>query len=124
MEPRIQIGVNRQVPLQYCGIELAEFIPTDLKIRVIDLLSEAGLRTIEATSFVNPRVIPQMADAAEVMRRIARRPGTAYKALVPSLEGAEQALNELGADGWEVTGFARFEIGRENGYRGILKRPY
>ena len=39
-------------------------------------------------------------------------------------EGAEQALNELGADGWEVTGFARFEIGRENGYRVILQRPY
>jgi hypothetical protein len=39
-------------------------------------------------------------------------------------EGAEQALNELGADGWEVAGFAQFEIGRENGYRVILKRPY
>ena len=38
--------------------------------------------------------------------------------------GADQALNELGADGWEVTGFTRFEIGRENGYRVILKRPY
>jgi hydroxymethylglutaryl-CoA lyase len=68
------------------------FIPTDLKVRIIDLLSEAGLRTIEATSFVNPKVIPQMADAAEVMRRIARRPGTTYKALVPNLKGAEQAL--------------------------------
>ena len=39
-------------------------------------------------------------------------------------EGGEQALNELGADGWEVTGFIRFKIGRENGYRVILKRPY
>lgn len=39
-------------------------------------------------------------------------------------EGAEETLNELGADGWEVTGFVRFEIGRENGYRVILKRPY
>ena len=39
-------------------------------------------------------------------------------------EGAEQALNQLGADGWEVTGFVRFEFGRENGYRVILKRPY
>ena len=37
-------------------------------------------------------------------------------------EEAEQTLNELGADGWEVTGFVRFEIGRENGYRVILKR--
>ena len=39
-------------------------------------------------------------------------------------ESAEQALDALGADGWEVTGFARFEMGRENGYRVILKRPY
>lgn len=38
-------------------------------------------------------------------------------------EAAERSLNELGADGWEVAGFARFEIGRENGYRVILKRP-
>lgn len=39
-------------------------------------------------------------------------------------ERGEQALNQLGADGWEVTGFVRFELGRENGYRVILKRPY
>ena len=39
-------------------------------------------------------------------------------------EGAEQVLDELGADGWEAAGFVRFEIGRENGYRVILKRPY
>jgi hypothetical protein len=39
-------------------------------------------------------------------------------------EGAEQVLNQLGAEGWEATGFIRFEIGRENGYRVILKRPY
>ena len=38
-------------------------------------------------------------------------------------EGADRVLNELGADGWEVAGFTRFEIGRENGYRVILKRP-
>ena len=39
-------------------------------------------------------------------------------------EAAEQTLNQFGAEGWEVAGFARFEIGRENGYRVILKRPY
>ena len=39
-------------------------------------------------------------------------------------EVAEQKLNQFGAEGWEVAGFARFEIGRENGYRIILKRPY
>ena len=39
-------------------------------------------------------------------------------------ESAEQVLNQLGAEGWEAAGFVRFEIGRENGYRVILKRPY
>ena len=39
-------------------------------------------------------------------------------------EGAEQLLDQLGADGWEVTGFVRFDMGRENGYRVLLKRPY
>lgn len=39
-------------------------------------------------------------------------------------EVAEQSLNDLGADGWEVAGFARFDIGRENGYRVIMKRPH
>lgn len=77
------------------------FIPTELKVRVIDLLSSAGIQSIEATSFVSPKVIPQMADAAEVMARIARRPGTTYKALVPNLKGAERAF-EARADALEL----------------------
>ena len=77
------------------------FIPTDLKVQVIDLLSAAGLRSIEATSFVNPKVIPQMADSAEVMVRIARRPGVSYKVLVPNLKGAERAF-EAKADAIEL----------------------
>ena len=68
------------------------FIPTDLKVRVINLLSEAGLRSIEATSFVSPKAIPQMIDAGEVMAAITRRPGTRYKVLVPNLKGAERAF--------------------------------
>lgn len=74
------------------------FIPTSLKVATIDALAAAGLRKIEATSFVNPRVIPQMADAAEVMRRITRHPGTAYIALVPNARGAERAVAS-GVDG-------------------------
>ena len=89
------------------------FIPTDLKVRVIDLLSEAGLRSIEATSFVNPKVIPQMADAAEVMERIARRPGTRYKALVPNLKGAERAI-EAKADALELVIVASESYNRKN----------
>ncbi|MEM7356077.1 MAG: hydroxymethylglutaryl-CoA lyase [Acidobacteriota bacterium] len=74
------------------------FIPTELKVRTIERLAEAGLCDIEAVSFVHPRVIPQMADAAEVMARIERKPGVRYLALVPNLKGAERAL-EAAADG-------------------------
>ncbi len=74
------------------------FIPTELKVETIERLAAAGLREIEAVSFVHPRVIPQMADAAEVMARIERAPGVRYLALVPNLKGAERAL-DAGADG-------------------------
>ncbi len=74
------------------------FIPTELKVETIDRLAAAGIRDVEAVSFVHPRVIPQMADAAEVMARIERRPGVRYLALVPNVKGAERAL-AAGADG-------------------------
>ncbi len=69
-----------------------QFIPTDFKVAVIDALSETGLREIQATSFVHPKAIPQLADADEVMTRIKRRPGVKYTALVPNERGAERAL--------------------------------
>ena len=89
------------------------FIPTDLKVRVIDLLSGSGLRSIEATSFVNPKVIPQMADAAEVMSRITRLAGTIYKVLVPNLKGAERAI-EAKADALELVIVASESYNRKN----------
>lgn len=67
-------------------------IPTELKVRFIDALSAAGFSWIEATSFVNPRAVPQMADADTVMTRIQRREGTRYVALVPNPRGLERAL--------------------------------
>jgi hydroxymethylglutaryl-CoA lyase len=66
-------------------------IPTPLKIELIDRLSATGLRSIEATSFVSPKWIPQLADAAEVFSGIARRPGISYPVLVPNLQGYERA---------------------------------
>ena len=69
-----------------------EFVPTDVKVEIIDLISAAGVPSIEVTSFVSPKVIPQMADSAEVMSRIKRSPGTKYTALVPNLRGLERAL--------------------------------
>lgn len=81
----------------------ARIIPTADKIALIDLLSACGLTRIEATSFVSPKWVPQMADAAEVMAGIARRPGVAYAALTPNLQGFE-AARAAGVD--EVAIFA------------------
>lgn len=67
-------------------------VPTADKITYIDLLSAAGFPVVEATSFVSPRAIPQLTDAAEVMAGIQRRPGTRYPVLVPNAKGMERAL--------------------------------
>jgi isopropylmalate/homocitrate/citramalate synthase len=72
-------------------------VSTDDKIRYIDLLSKTGLRWIEATSFVSPKAIPQLADAAEVFERIRKAPGVRYPVLVPNLKGYERA-RAAGAD--------------------------
>ena len=70
-----------------------DFIPTDLKVEVVDRLSEAGLPRIEVTSFVHPKVVPQLRDAEAVMAQIRRRPGTRYAALVPNDTGAARAVD-------------------------------
>jgi isopropylmalate/homocitrate/citramalate synthase len=70
----------------------AQMVPTEVKVRLIDMLSEAGLAAVEATAFVSPKWVPQMADNAEVMQRIARKPGVSYPVLVPNMKGFEAAL--------------------------------
>jgi len=72
-------------------------VPTDVKVALIDMLTDAGLPAIEATSFVSPKWVPQMADAADVMARIARKPGVRYPVLTPNLKGFDAAL-AAGAD--------------------------
>jgi isopropylmalate/homocitrate/citramalate synthase len=67
-------------------------VSTADKIHFIDLLSKAGFPVIEATSFVSPRAVPQLADAAEVMAGIERQPGVRFAALVPNSKGMERAL--------------------------------
>ncbi|MGI8475498.1 MAG: hydroxymethylglutaryl-CoA lyase, partial [Thermomicrobiales bacterium] len=67
-------------------------IPTEVKVTFIDALSASGLTTIEATSFVSPAAVPQLADAAEVMASINRRPGIRYTVLVPNERGLARAL--------------------------------
>jgi hydroxymethylglutaryl-CoA lyase len=78
-------------------------IPTDVKLELIARLADAGLRDIEATAFVAPKWVPQMADHAELMRRLPRRAGVSYPVLVPNLKGFEAAV-ESGAT--EVAVFA------------------
>lgn len=73
-------------------MERGPFIPTDVKVEIVNLLSRTGLPEIQVTSFVHPKAVPQLADAEEVMRRIDRVPGVTYRALVPNLIGAERAL--------------------------------
>ena len=67
-------------------------IPTEAKIAFINMLGEAGFPVVEATSFVSPKAIPQLADASEVMAGISRRPGTRYSVLVPNEKGMRRAL--------------------------------
>ena len=66
-------------------------IPASAKIELIDRLSATGMRTIEATSFVSPKWVPQLADAAEVYAGIAKKAGVAYPVLVPNEQGYERA---------------------------------
>lgn len=67
------------------------FIDTAVKVELVDRLAAAGFQNVEAASFVSPKWVPQMADGAEVMARITRRPGTRYSALTPNLKGFEAA---------------------------------
>ncbi|MFL6138158.1 MAG: hydroxymethylglutaryl-CoA lyase [Frankiaceae bacterium] len=74
------------------GLQNEAPVPTEAKVALIDALSTTGVGRIEAVSFVHPKAIPQMADAAEVWSAIRRDPSVRYSALVPNLKGAQRAL--------------------------------
>jgi len=93
-------------------------VATADKIALIDRLSATGLRTIEATSFVSPKWVPQLADAAEVMAGIARRPGVAYPVLVPNEQGYDRA-RAAGAREVAVFTAASEQFNRTNTNAGI-----
>ncbi|MBC5764946.1 hydroxymethylglutaryl-CoA lyase [Ramlibacter albus] len=69
-----------------------EPVPAEVKIRLVHMLQDAGLKEIEVTSFVSPKWVPQMGDNAEVMAGIHRKPGVRYSVLVPNMKGLEAAL--------------------------------
>jgi len=90
-----------------------QLVDTETKVELIARLGAAGLKVIEATSFVSPRWVPQMGDNAEVMARIRRLPGVAYPVLTPNLQGFEAAL-AAGATEVAVFGAASESFSRKN----------
>jgi hydroxymethylglutaryl-CoA lyase len=77
-----------------------QVVPTAVKVELIERLADAGLTDIEAGSFVSPKWVPQMADSDEVIKRIRRKPGVTYGALVPNMQGYARAqaagIKEIG----------------------------
>lgn len=90
-----------------------ETVPTEDKIELVHMLIDAGVREIEAVSFAHPKVLPQLADAAEVMARVPRQPGVVYRGLAPNLRGAQRAA-DCGLDELVVVVSADEEVSRRN----------
>ena len=91
----------------------AGVVATAVKLELIHRLADAGLPAVEATAFVSPKWVPQMADHAEVMAGIRRKPGVAYPVLVPNMKGFEAAL-AAGAEEIAVFGAASEAFSRKN----------
>ena len=88
-------------------------VPTGVKLELIERLAEAGLRSVEATAFVSPKWVPQMADHTEVLERIRRKPGVSYPVLTPNLKGFE-AARAAGATEVAIFGAASEAFSRRN----------
>ncbi len=88
-------------------------VPTEVKVALIERLAAAGLPAVEAGAFVSPKWVPQMADTADVLARLKRRPGTSYPVLVPNEKGLERALAS-GVEEIAVFGAASESFSRRN----------
>jgi isopropylmalate/homocitrate/citramalate synthase len=88
-------------------------VPTAVKVELIERLADAGLSSVEATAFVSPKWVPQMADHTEVLERIRRKPGVSYPVLTPNLKGFEAAL-AAGATEVAIFGAASEAFSRKN----------
>lgn len=88
-------------------------VPLETKVALIDRLGATGLAIIEAGSFVSPKWVPQMADSAEVLKAVSRRPGVIYTVLTPNMEGYERARTAK-ADEVAVFGAASESFSRRN----------
>lgn len=92
---------------------VARFVPTEVKVRFVDALTEAGLPVVETTSFVSPKWVPQLSDAHDVMTSIRRADGVRYPVLVPNAIGLDNAL-EAGAEEIAVFTAASEQFNRRN----------
>lgn len=88
-------------------------VPTEVKIEFINKLAKCGLKTIEVTSFVSPKWVPQMADHTEVLKGIDKRPGVSYPVLVPNMKGLEAAM-KAGAEEIAIFGAASETFSQRN----------
>ena len=88
-------------------------VPTAVKIELIERLADAGLPAVEATAFVSPKWVPQMADHTEVLERIRRKPGVSYPVLTPNLKGFE-AARAAGATEVAIFGAASEAFSKKN----------
>jgi hydroxymethylglutaryl-CoA lyase len=88
-------------------------VPTAVKLELIERLADAGLSAVEATAFVSPKWIPQMADHTEVLERIRRKPGVSYPVLTPNLKGFE-AARAAGATEVAIFGAASEAFSKKN----------
>src|SRR6185503_3873089 len=88
-------------------------VPTEVKLELIERLAAAGLTSVEATAFVSPKWVPQMADHTEVLERIRRKPGVSYPVLTPNLKGFE-AARAAGATEVAIFGAASEAFSKKN----------
>ena len=90
-----------------------QVVPTAIKVELIERLAAAGVPAVEATSFVSPKWVPQMADNAAVMGAIRKQPGVAYPVLTPNLQGFDAAV-EAGAQEVAIFGAASESFSQKN----------
>ncbi|HLS45989.1 MAG TPA: hydroxymethylglutaryl-CoA lyase [Ornithinicoccus sp.] len=119
------LGVPQEVRLVEVGLRdglqaVPEPLRTEDKVELVRLLIDAGLTEIEAVSFAHPRVLPQLADAAEVMAAVPRPDGVRYRGLAPNLKGVQRAV-ECGLDEVVVVISADEEVSRRNQRRGTAE---
>jgi hydroxymethylglutaryl-CoA lyase len=120
-QPVRQLGLPEQVTIHEVGPRDGlqnepSVVPVEVKAAFIDRLADAGLRTIEATSFVHPTWVPQLADAADLLGRVERRDGVRYPVLVPNERGLDRALEhgvrEVAIFGSATESFAQRNLNR------------